>query len=108
MSTILYSTVLYSTVPLSCLVISGVLFSDFGEIIQASESQEVKNNKSNNGDILECKSESESEAALMIKLLYAGTNLTFNLYFSSYQPWMAGPLRLQHHHQESGGPGHGT
>ena len=73
---------------MSVCVISGVLFSDFAEIIRASESQGVKN-KSNNGDILECKSESESEDALVIKLPYAGTNLTINLHLYPFEPWMA-------------------
>ncbi|XP_063853221.1 BRISC and BRCA1-A complex member 2-like isoform X2 [Scylla paramamosain] len=67
--------------------VPGVLFSDCAEISKASEAQGVKN-KGDNGEILECRPESYSENTLLIKLPYAGTNLTIHLLFNPQEPWM--------------------
>lgn len=67
--------------------VPGVLFSDSAEICKASEAQGGKS-KTDNGEILESRSESYSEDTLLIKLPYAGTNLTIHLLFSPQEPWM--------------------
>lgn len=68
--------------------VPGVLFSDCAEISRASEGQGGRNSKSDNGEILESRSESDSEDTLLIKLPYAGTTLTIHLLFYPHEPWM--------------------
>lgn len=69
---------------MSCFVTSGLLFSDMAEISCGSETK-----TENGGEAVEVRGEGKLDSILLIKLPYAGADLTVYLIFSLYEPWMS-------------------